>query len=329
MIPFEKNKLGKTGLMIPNLGLGTAPLSGDSLADGLYGGSAEEKAIKVLNESYKKGFTYIDTAPLYGTGNAEKRIGKSVFSKIDKNNFIISTKVGRLVRKNSKNRTSYCIDDWSEKAIYTSLEESLKRLCIDSIDIVYVHDPDTRDFGEEQVINYAFPTLIKLREEGLIKAIGCGMNEWQMPRKFIRKFDLDIILLAGRYTLLEQSSLDFLNDCIDYDVKIVVGGPYNSGILARDLNGPVSYNYEPAPEILIEKAKIINSLCEKNSIPMKAAALQFVLHHPAIISVIPGVQSIDELIENIEMIKFDIPYSFWEELKDKKIISSSSPIKNL
>ena len=329
MIPFEKNKLGKTGLMIPNLGLGTAPLSGDSLADGLYGGSAEEKAIKVLNESYKKGFTYIDTAPLYGTGNAEKRIGKSVFSKIDKNNFIISTKVGRLVRKNLKNRTSYCIDDWSEKAIYTSLEESLKRLCIDSIDIVYVHDPDTRDFGEEQVINYAFPTLIKLREEGLIKAIGCGMNEWQMPRKFIRKFDLDIILLAGRYTLLEQSSLDFLNDCIDYDVKIVVGGPYNSGILARDLNGPVSYNYEPAPEILIEKAKIINSLCEKNSIPMKAAALQFVLHHPAIISVIPGVQSIDELIENIEMIKFDIPYSFWEELKDKKIISSSSPIKNL
>ncbi|MBL00975.1 MAG: hypothetical protein CL774_00565 [Chloroflexi bacterium] len=329
MIPFEKNKLGKTGLMIPNLGLGTAPLSGDSLADGLYGGSAEEKAIKVLNESYKKGFTYIDTAPLYGTGNAEKRIGKSVFSKIDKNNFIISTKVGRLVRKNSKNRTSYCIDDWSEKAIYTSIEESLKRLCIDSIDIVYVHDPDTRDFGEEQVINYAFPTLIKLREEGLIKAIGCGMNEWQMPRKFIRKFDLDIILLAGRYTLLEQSSLDFLNDCIDYDVKIVVGGPYNSGILARDLNGPVSYNYEPAPEILIEKAKIINSLCEKNSIPMKAAALQFVLHHPAIISVIPGVQSIDELIENIEMIKFDIPYSFWEELKDKKIISSSSPIKNL
>ena len=329
MIPFEKNKLGKTGLMIPNLGLGTAPLSGDSLADGLYGGSAEEKAIKVLNESYKKGFTYIDTAPLYGIGNAEKRIGKSVFSKIDKNNFIISTKVGRLVRKNSKNRTSYCIDDWSEKAIYTSLEESLKRLCIDSIDIVYVHDPDTRDFGEEQVINYAFPTLIKLREEGLIKAIGCGMNEWQMPRKFIRKFDLDIILLAGRYTLLEQSSLDFLNDCIDYDVKIVVGGPYNSGILARDLNGPVSYNYEPAPEILIEKAKIINSLCEKNSIPMKAAALQFVLHHPAIISVIPGVQSIDELIENIEMIKFDIPYSFWEELKDKKIISSSSPIKNL
>ena len=328
MIPFEKTKLGKTGLMIPNLGLGTAPLSGDSLAGGLFGGSAEENAIKVLNESYKNGFRYIDTAPLYGSGKAEKRIGKSVFSKIKKEEFLISTKVGRLVRENSKNKISYCIDDWTEKAIYTSIEESLKRLCIDSIDIVYVHDPDTRDFGEEQVINYAFPTLIKLRDEGLVKAIGCGMNEWQMPRKFIRKFDLDIILLAGRYTLLEQNSLEFLSDCIDYDVKIVIGGPYNSGILARDLDGPVSYNYEPAPQKLIEKAKKINFFCEKNSVPMKAAALQFVLNHPAVISVIPGVQSMDELIENIEMIKFEIPYSFWEELKDKNIISSNSPIKN-
>ena len=328
MIPFEKTKLGKTGLMIPNLGLGTAPISGDILADGLYGGSAEENAIKVLNESYNNGFRYVDTAPLYGSGKAEKRIGKSVYSKIKKEEFLISTKVGRLVKENSKNKTSYCIDDWTEKAIYTSIEESLKRLCIDSIDIIYVHDPDTRNFGEEQVINYAFPTLIKLRDEGLIKAIGCGMNEWQMPRKFVRKFDLDIILLAGRYTLLEQSSLDFLSDCIDYDVKIVIGGPYNSGILARDLDGPVSYNYEPAPQKLIEKAKKINFLCEENSVPMKAAALQFVLHHPAIISVIPGVQSIDELIENIEMIKFDIPYSFWDELKNKKLISSNSPIKN-
>ncbi|MFL2664647.1 MAG: aldo/keto reductase [Dehalococcoidia bacterium] len=314
--------------MIPNLGLGTATLSGDSLAEGLYGGSAEKEAISILNESYKKGFRYIDTAPLYGTGKAEERIGKSIFSKIDKSKFIISSKVGRLVR-NNPNVTSdelSCIDDWSEKAIYDSIEESLKRLSMNSIDIVYVHDPDTRDFGENQAIKYAFPTLIKLREQGIIKAIGCGMNEWEMPKKFIEKFDLDIILLAGRYTLLEQTSLGFLSDCIKYNTKIVIGGPYNSGILARDLNGPVSYDYEPAPENLIQKAKKINNVCKNNSIPMKAAALQFALHHPAIISVIPGVQSLSELLENINMIKFDIPNRFWDELKNEKLISFDSPI---
>ncbi|MBA31937.1 MAG: hypothetical protein CL748_05395 [Chloroflexi bacterium] len=328
MIPFKQNKLGETGLMIPNLGLGTAPLSGDSLAQGLYGGSAEKEAVNILNESYKQGFRYIDTAPLYGTGKAEERIGKSIFSKIDKSKFIISSKVGRLIRKNLKEKSEelLCIDDWSENAIYTSIEESLKRLSLNSIDIIYVHDPDTRDFGEKQAVEYAFPTLIKLRDEGIIKAIGCGMNQWEMPQKFIRKFDLDVILLAGRYTLLEQSSLDFLSDCIKYNTKIVIGGPYNSGILARDLNGPVSYDYEPAPESLIQKAKKIKNICENNYVPMKAAALQFVLHHPAIISVIPGVQSISELLENINMLKFDIPNNFWEELKNEKLISFNSPI---
>ena len=233
------------------------------------------------------------------------------------------------VVRNNPNVTSdelSCIDDWSEKAIYDSIEESLKRLSMNSIDIVYVHDPDTRDFGENQAIKYAFPTLIKLREQGIIKAIGCGMNEWEMPKKFIEKFDLDIILLAGRYTLLEQTSLGFLSDCIKYNTKIVIGGPYNSGILARDLNGPVSYDYEPAPENLIQKAKKINNVCKNNSIPMKAAALQFALHHPAIISVIPGVQSLSELLENINMIKFDIPNRFWDELKNEKLISFDSPI---
>ena len=164
-----------------------------------------------------------------------------------------------------------------------SIEESLQRLQTDHVEIVLVHDPDRAPHGERQAIDEGFPTLIELREQGVIKALGCGMNEWQMPAAFIRRFDIDAVLLAGRYTLLDHDAYDeFLPLCVERDVKIIVGGPYNSGILARDLSGYVTFNYERAPEHLVEHARKLDAVCRRHGVDLKAAALQFVLAHPAV-----------------------------------------------
>ena len=197
---------------------------------------------------------------------------------------------------------------------------------MDSVEIIYVHDPDVETFGEDQAVNEAFPTLIELREQGVIKAIGCGMNEWQMPLRFIEQFDLDIILLAGRYTLLDHEGLaEFLPACVERDVKICVGGPYNSGILARDLSKPVTFNYEPAAAHLVERAKQLTRVCESHGVDLKAAALQFVLAHSAVATVIPGAQSTTELEQNIAMVQAEIPSGLWSDLRSENLIPDSAP----
>jgi len=218
------------------------------------------------------------------------------------------------------------LNTWSRDDVMRSIEESLKRLNMDSIEIIYVHDPDVEAFGEDQAVNEAFPTLIELREQGVIMAIGCGMNEWQMPLRFIERFDLDIILLAGRYTLLDHEGLsEFLPACVDRDVKICVGGPYNSGILARDLSKPVTFNYEPAATHVVERAKRLTRVCESHGVDLKAAALQFVLAHPAVATVIPGAQSIAELEQNIAMVQAEIPSGLWSDLRSENLIPESAP----
>ena len=181
-------------------------------------------------------------------------------------------------------------------------------------------------YGEDQAVNESFPALIELRDQGVVRAIGCGMNEWQMPLKFIQRFDLDIVLLAGRYTLLDHSALaEFLPACVKRKVKVTIGGPYNSGILARDLSKPVTFNYEPAPGRLVGRARRLTEICVEHGVDLKAAALQFVLAHPAVATAVPGAQSIAELEQNIAMVQQDITAALWRDIRSAGLIPDTAP----
>ncbi|MBT4125689.1 MAG: aldo/keto reductase [Chloroflexi bacterium] len=336
MDPFERVQLGNTGISVPRLGLGTAPLSGTVMGDGLYGGTANDVAVGVINRAQELGISYVDTAPLYGEGRAEARVGQSSYATADRDSFVISTKIGRVLNPVPGGMSAAddpdgigqltSVNSWTRDDVHRSIEESLKRLNLDSVEIIYVHDPDVETYGEDQALNEAFPALIELREQGTIKAIGCGMNEWQMPLKFIQRFDLDLILLAGRYTLLDHSGLaEFLPACVERDVKITVGGPYNSGILARDLSKPVTFNYEKASEDLVSTAKKLTEICVAHGVDLKAAALQFVLAHPAVATAVPGAQSISELEQNIAMVQQEIPAAVWSDMRSAGLIPDNAP----
>jgi D-threo-aldose 1-dehydrogenase len=336
MDPFQKVQLGNTGIAVPRLGLGTAPLSGMVLGDGLYGGTAHDEAVVVINRAQELGISYVDTAPLYGSGRAEARVGQSAYATADRDSFVISTKIGRVLNPEDGGMSAeddpdgigdlVSVNTWTRDDVHRSIEDSLKRLNLDSIEIIYVHDPDVESYGEEQAVNEAFPALIELRDQGVIKAIGCGMNEWQMPLKFIQRFDLDIILLAGRYTLLDHSGLEeFLPACVESDVKITIGGPYNSGILARDLSKPVTFNYEQAPDDLVEQARRLTEICVAHAVDLKAAALQFVLAHPAVATAVPGAQSIAELEQNIALVQQEIPAAVWSDMRSAGLIPDNAP----
>jgi len=325
---LEKNTIGNTDLKITNIGMGGAPL----------GHLDEITAIKTLEKAYESGINYFDTAPLYGAGNSEKLYGKFLPS-LDRDSFVISSKVGRLIlpeyeaKKHVSNQdltpaletnlkaSSYknnVVFNFTKDGVLRSIEESLKRLNIDSIDIIFIHDPD--DYYEV-AIDETLPTLINLKKQGVIKAIGAGMNEWEMPLKFAESGGFDCFLLAGRYTLLDYSALDkLLPTCAENDISIIIGGPYNSGILASDLSKPTTYFYEPSPIEVIEKAKKIKKICDKYNVPLKAAALQFGLNHSSVASTIPGPRSPEEIEENLKMLSYKIDSELWIELKNNNLI---------
>lgn len=338
MNPFETVPVGPYNLPVMRLGLGGAPLSGMVLADGMYGGSPHDEAVRVIKRAYELGIRYFDTAPLYGDGRSEARY-RDGLADFPRESFVISTKVGRVLDPAPGGNSSsdnpdrlpelISVNSWTRSDVKRSIEESLERLGLNHVDIIYVHDPDQEAFGEQQANDEAFPALIELREQGTVKAIGCGMNIWEMPARFVRRFDLDIILLAGRYTLLDHSALsEFLPLCVERNVKIAIGGPYNSGILARDLNGPVSFNYEPASAELINTARRLDKICDRHSVELKAAALQFVLAHPAVATVIPGAQTVGELEQNVRMVQKHIPSGLWQDMRSEGLIPADAPTPN-
>ena len=335
MNPLDKVAIGKHGVEVTQLGLGGAPLSGMVLGDGLYGGTASDEAGRIITRAHELGINYFDTAPLYGIGRSEVRYGTAL-AGVDRDSYVISTKVGRVLEVYEGGMTAaespdnfadhYSVDSWTRDDVLRSIEESLERLQTDHVEIVLVHDPDKQPYGEKQAVEEAFPTLIELREQGTIKAVGCGMNEWQMPAAFIRRFDIDAVLLAGRYTLLDHDAYpEFLPLCVERDVKIIVGGPYNSGILARDLEGEVTFNYELAPQHLVDQARRLDAICRRHNVDLKAAALQFVLAHPAVATAVPGAQSVPELEENLEMVAQEIPEDVWSEMKAEGLIPADAP----
>lgn len=327
-IKLEKSIIGKTTLEITKIGMGGAPL----------GSLDENTARKTLEKAYESGINYFDTAPLYGTGNSEKLYGDFLPS-LDRNSFVLSSKVGRLIlpeeealkyKSSSKItpaletnlKASYyknnVVFNFSREGVLRSIEESLSRLKIDNIDIIFIHDPDD---NYEIALNETLPTLLELKKQGIIKAIGAGMNEWEMLLEFAKKGEFDCFLLAGRYTLLDYSALDkLLPECLKKEISIIIGGPYNSGILASDLDKKSTYFYEPSPSDVINKAKKIKNICDNFNVPLKAAALQFGLNHPSVASTIPGPRTPLEIEDNLKMLSYKIDDSLWEKLRNDNLI---------
>ena len=296
------------------VGLGCAPLSGTVLANGLYGNVAKDESIHILRAAHAMGIRRFDVAPLYGHGEGERRVAQGL-SPINRQDQVISTKVGRLVSAKPHSKAAVIKDDWSYRGVIHSVEASLYRLNTDYLDIVYVHDPDLHPNGEDTSINESIPALNHLKKHGIIKNTGSAMNQSEMLLNIIRASHVDHVLIAGQYSLLRQNAaLDLIPYCKDQNIFVTVGGPFNSGILARDMTTPVSFDYQPAHQAIIDKATRIAKICREYQVPLAAAALQYIVLHPDIKCVIPGAEKVSELEQNIHHVGIDIPRAFWQQL---------------
>ena len=304
---------------VSRLSLGTAPLGG------LFKKVAEPESDAMIRAALDAGIAYIDTAPLYGYGVGEIRVGRGI--KGHHRQPAISTKVGRLLRpgKNQEHEKFPDSDpnieiyfDYSASGIRRSLEESLQRLGRDSVEIVYIHDADS---WVEDAINVVYPELHKMREEGLLKAIGIGMNWCPTSISIMENTELNIALIAGRFTLLDQSAQNELYPlALEKKVSIIAAGVFNSGILANPVEG-AHYDYEPASQEILEKARAIGKFLERYDVSLPAAALQFPLRHPAVTSVLTGAGSVEELRSNIAHFDTELPDELWSEMEKAGLIT--------
>ena len=317
---METRKIGATGLHVTTLGVGGAPL-GNDVAD-----HEEDLAISAVQRSYESGIKYFDTAPIYGLGRSERRIGRAL-AGIPREQFVISTKVGRLLEPCSEGSGSAepeVVFDWTRDGVIRSIEESLQRLAMDRVDIALLHGP--QDYYEA-AIGEAYPALADLRSQGVVTAIGAGMNDWETPARFAREGDFDCFLIAGRYTLLDQTALaELLPLCQEKGISVILGGPYNSGILASDLSPEATYQYAKAPDDILDRARRIGSVCKRYGVPLNAAALQFGLAHPAVASSIPGVRNSSEVDDNVRAASHPVPNALWEDLKRQGLLDQSAPV---
>ncbi|WP_420333583.1 aldo/keto reductase [Roseibium sp.] len=332
------DRLGNGGVTVTKLGFGTAPLGN------LYRAIPDRDAQEILTASWDAGVRYIDTAPLYGLGLSETRLNPFLRGK-DRDSYVLSTKIGRILTVTPpEQRDGFGkwfdvparreIYDYSYDGVMRSIEFSLERLGIDRIDILFAHDLDIFNHGTQETLdaklnefmNGGYKALLSLRDQGTIKAFGAGVNEWQPCQWMAERGDFDIFLLAGRYTLLEQEALtSFLPLCEARGIGVVIGGPYNSGILATGPKPGAFYNYDPAPEDVLERVRVIQGICERHSVRMVDAAFQFPLRHPSVISVIPGGQGVSEMESNIRAESAVIPEALWADLKNEGVVREDAP----
>jgi D-threo-aldose 1-dehydrogenase len=334
-MPFEPTEhlaLGRTGLSVTRLGFGGASIGG------LFAAVSDDDAIATVGHAWDLGIRTFDVAPLYGYGAAERRVGRALAGR-PRDEYVLETKVGRLVRPLDAIATGADVDsqdanyartepvglvfDYSADGVRRSIEESLERLGLDRLDIALIHDPDDH---WPAAIGEAYPALARLREDGVIRAIGVGMNQSAMLTRFAREGDFDVFLLAGRYTLLDQDALpELLPLCAERGVAIFVGGVMNSGVLADPRSGS-RFDYKPAPDAVLERARRLAAVCERHDVPLRAAAIQFPLAHPAVRSLIAGVRRIDHLDEYPELMRRPIPADLWAELRAEGLIPEEAPV---
>ncbi|WP_088348776.1 MULTISPECIES: aldo/keto reductase [Rhodomicrobium] len=321
-------QVGSTSVTVPALGLGTAPLGG------LFTPVGEAQALETLERAWALGIRFFDTAPQYGNGLAERRLGAFLRTK-PRDSFVLATKVGRLLRipdaptgedayyKGTPSERP--VFDFSYDGVMRSFDESLERFGLDRIDILHIHDPDDH---YEAAIGGAYRALDRLRADGVVKAVGAGMNQHEMLTRFARDGVFDCFLLAGRYSLLEQTALDsFLPLCVEKGISVFAGGVYNSGILANPDAG-AKYNYEDAAPALIARALRLQEVCRDHGVSLKAAAIQFPAAHPAIASVLTGARSVAELDENFDLFQQPIPAALWDDLKRQGLLDPKAPVAN-
>ena len=315
---MKTRMLAGTGVAVTEFGLG-----GSSLGN-LYQAVDDDTAVQTVTTAFAAGVRYFDTAPHYGLGLSERRLGQALAGRA-RAEFVVSTKVGRLLEPNpaptgsdlAVNGFDVSDDlrrrfDFSADGVRRSLEASLERLRLDRLDIVYVHDPDEH---LDQAIREAIPALASWKAEGIVDAIGVGMNGWEAPLRVIRETPVDVIMLAGRWTLLDRSGRRLLDECAERGVSVVAAAPYNSGLLAQPSPAPdATFDYGPASPALIQQAVRLAETCERYNVSLPAAALQFPLRHPAVAAVVAGARTAAEVSATIARLSSPVPDRLWQEL---------------
>ncbi|MCH2306475.1 MAG: aldo/keto reductase [SAR202 cluster bacterium] len=317
MDPLKLNQISDTRIFVSSLGVGGAPF-GHNYKWSQGSEVSADTVSKTISKAIKYGLNYFDTAPGYGYGQSERYYGNCL-PNFNRSKFVISSKVGNLIYHDDKLSSLNSKKDYSKDGIFRSVEESLNRLKLDYLDIALVHDPDEH---MQLALEESFPALLDLKSQGVVRSVGAGMNYCEPLIDFANRVDLDCFLVAGRYTLLDQSAAQELFPiCLEKNISLILGGPYNSGILADPkFNSNSTYFYQKTPKDILKKARSINDICNRQNVPLKAAALQFGLMNPAVTSVIPGVRSVSEVIENFEMLSIDIDPQFWDELRFEGLI---------
>lgn len=325
-------------LTFTELGFGTAPLGN------LYRAISDTDAHAVLEAAWDAGCRYFDTAPQYGYGLSETRLNRFLRTR-NRDDYVLSSKVGRLLRacppdqragigKFFETPSRREIFDYSYDGIMRSMEDSLERLGVARIDILFAHDLDTYTLGSQETLDdklselmaSGYRALLSLRDQGVISGFGAGVNEWGPCQWLAERGDFDIFLLAGRYTLLEQEALEsFLPLCERRGIGIVLGGPYNSGLLATGPRPGAFYNYEPAPQAILDRTARIEVVCKRHGVRLIEAALRFPLHHPSVVSVVPGGQRVEEVLSNRAVLDAAIPTALWQDLKAEGLMREDAP----
>jgi len=336
MQPGHQRKFGRSGLNVTAFAFGTAPV-GNFLKE-----IDEATSDAMFQRSWDAGVRFFDTAPMYGHGLSELRTGQSLRWK-NRDDLVLASKVGRLLTPTRRrdinfapwvNAAPFTVDfDYSYDGTMRSVEDSLQRMALERIDILFIHDIDVFTRGKDQpevfrqAMDGCYKALLSLRDQGVVKAIGVGVNEWQVCQTALEQGDFDAFLLAGRYTLLEQEALDtFLPLCVRRGAAVLVGGGFNSGILATGATPGAKYNYAPAPAAVMEKVARIEAVCARYDVPLPAAALQFVVAHPAIPSFCAGTRTVAQLDQNLAWFNHPIPAAFWDALKSKGLMRDDAPV---
>jgi D-threo-aldose 1-dehydrogenase len=322
---LPQRPLGRSGVAVTELSFGGAAIGN------LFTAVADDDARAAVDAAWDGGIRFFDTAPHYGLGLSERRLGAALRGR-PRDEYVISTKIGRLLEPDPSSRPAPAgpaavggrdpegFDvpgdlvrrfDYSADGVRRSLAASLSRLGLDRVDIALIHDPDAHG---EQALREAYPALERLRAEGVVRAIGVGMNQTEMLTRFIRETDIDVVLVAGRYTLLDHSAADeLLPAALERGTSVIVGGVFNSGLLAAPTPG-ATYDYQAAPGDLISRALRLQEICARSGVPLRAAAARFPLAHPAVASVLIGARSAAEVADAIALRGLDIPPELWESL---------------
>ena len=318
MTDLRQRPVRDTGISVTELGLGGAPLGN------LYQEITGAQAAAAIDAAWAGGIRYFDTAPHYGLGLSEERLGTALRAR-PRERFVLSSKAGRLLEPNPEPGGSdlaaggFAVPDrlrrrfdFSPAGVRRSLEASLERLGTGRMDIVYLHDPDEH---VDEAIAGAIPELIRMRDEGLIGAVGVGMNQWQAPLRMIRETDLDVVMLAGRWTLLDRSGEPLLDECARRGVAVVAAAPFNSGLLAQaEPAEGAFFDYGPAGPEVLARARALAAACARHAVELPAAALQFPLRHPAVVSVVTGLRSAEQVHTALARFAAPVPAAAWADL---------------